>query len=318
MPSIGRMNSTYRMGLRLFALLLTLFPATVNGQAPSLLRQWGTAGSGPGQFAYPVGVALDHTGNVYISDFVNNNVQKFTRDGSFILGWGTTGSGNGQLINPYGIAVDAAGDVWVADMGNNRLQHFSSSGIYLGQMGSYGSGPGQFIHPVGVAFDAAGNLLVTDHQNHRIVKMHPSGVFLMHWPTSPHPYGIACDASGAIFVVSSSGDLRRFNDGGLHMGSWMVSGSAPRGLAVDAFGHVHVALSTTPAIQMFSGTGDMLSIWGTSGSTNGGLNAPHGLAFAEDGTLYVVDAVNEAVQVYGYAATPVRTTSWSRLKALFH
>ncbi|MFI5372623.1 MAG: hypothetical protein ACHQ52_13790 [Candidatus Eisenbacteria bacterium] len=41
------------------------------------LTQWGSNGSGEGQFNIPLGLATDAAGNVYVSDNGNNRVQKF-------------------------------------------------------------------------------------------------------------------------------------------------------------------------------------------------------------------------------------------------
>ncbi len=67
----------------------------------------------------PVGIALDHSGNMYISDVGNKRVRRVTTGGLI-----TTIAGNGKLtpstgddepasaaqLNPFGIAVDAAGE----------------------------------------------------------------------------------------------------------------------------------------------------------------------------------------------------------------
>lgn len=54
----------------LFALASTLMsaPLTAGAQAPPYLTQWGTYGTGNGQFDGPVGVATDAAGNVYVTD----------------------------------------------------------------------------------------------------------------------------------------------------------------------------------------------------------------------------------------------------------
>ena len=63
----------------------------------------------------PLQVAIDNAGNVYVSDWDNNRIQKFGPNGAFITKWGTSGSGNGQFNGPGGIAVNSSRDVYVAD-----------------------------------------------------------------------------------------------------------------------------------------------------------------------------------------------------------
>jgi len=134
------------------------------------LFQWGSNGSGNGQFIGPNAVATDAYGNVYVSDLGNNRVEKFDSNGNYLTQWGSSGSGNGQFDLPYGIAVDGSGNVYVLDQGNNRIQVFDSNGNYLAQWGSYGSGNGQFNAPYGIAMDGSGNLYVSDIGNSRIEK----------------------------------------------------------------------------------------------------------------------------------------------------
>jgi tripartite motif-containing protein 71 len=101
---------------------------------PQLITKWG-GGIGPGhasspqaqeagQFRSPWGIAVDGTGDVYITDTGNQRVQKFDREGNFITQWGGFGNGDGQFNFPYGIAVDARGSVFVVDSGNTRVQQF--------------------------------------------------------------------------------------------------------------------------------------------------------------------------------------------------
>ncbi|MBI5195589.1 MAG: hypothetical protein HZA10_04635, partial [Nitrospirae bacterium] len=84
----------------------------------------GSYGSGDGQFWYPESVTVDSLGNVYVTDFYNHRIQKFTSDGVFITKWGSYGSGDGQFNNPSGVAVDSSGNVYVTELGNNRIQKF--------------------------------------------------------------------------------------------------------------------------------------------------------------------------------------------------
>ena len=71
----------------------------------------------------PVGVVLDNSGHVFISDVGKDLVAVFSSDGRFVrcVGKGC-GQGAGEFQSPFGIAVDTCGTVYVADGGNGRLQ----------------------------------------------------------------------------------------------------------------------------------------------------------------------------------------------------
>ena len=91
------------------------------------LAQWGTAGSGNGQFNGAYGIAVDSQNSLYVADFNANRIQKFTDTGLFVSQWGVGGSGNGQFNGAYGVAVDSLGAVYVADYYGNRIQKFGFS-----------------------------------------------------------------------------------------------------------------------------------------------------------------------------------------------
>jgi hypothetical protein len=52
-------------------------PSLASAQAPAYVTQWGTYGTGNGQFANPEDLAVDASGNVYVTDRVNNRIQVF-------------------------------------------------------------------------------------------------------------------------------------------------------------------------------------------------------------------------------------------------
>ena len=111
---------------------------------------------------------MDGAGNVFVADYNNHRIQKFTSTGAFLAKWGSRGTGDGQLQRPRGAAVDGAGNLYVADTANNRIQAFTSSGAFLARWSNEGSDDWQFDQPVAVAVDSSGNVYVANTVNHRI------------------------------------------------------------------------------------------------------------------------------------------------------
>ena len=137
------------------------------------MTSWGGSGSGNGQFNYPCGIAIDAADNVYVADWSNYRIQKFTSGGTFVTSWGTYGTGNGQFKSPEDLTTDNAGNVYVTDTLNHRIQKFTASGIFVTSWGSYGSGNGQLYKPNGIALDSGGNIYVVDTDNNRVQKFNP-------------------------------------------------------------------------------------------------------------------------------------------------
>ena len=138
------------------------------------------------ELEFPVGVAVDAIGNLFIADFYDQRVRKVVTNGII-----TTVAGNGiasysgdggpatsaSLYDPQGVAVDASGNLFIADSNNRRIRKVNASGIIttLAGNGGYGySGDGgeatnaELNDPYGVAVSASGNLLIADAGNERI------------------------------------------------------------------------------------------------------------------------------------------------------
>src|SRR3954451_8038822 len=84
--------------------LALILPATASADL-SLVTQWGSGGTGNGQFAVPNGVAVDAAGNVYVADQNNDRIEKFDSNRGFLLAFGAPGTFNGpghMGIDPQG------------------------------------------------------------------------------------------------------------------------------------------------------------------------------------------------------------------------
>jgi sugar lactone lactonase YvrE len=120
--------------------------------------------TGPGDFAAPMGVALDSDRNVYVTDMLNNRVEIFDAEGKFISQFGRHCDGPGCFARPKGIAVDGDGHIWIADPMLDILQIFNRDGQLLAYLGGHGELPGQFASLVNVTFDPKTNHVFTAEQ----------------------------------------------------------------------------------------------------------------------------------------------------------
>lgn len=149
--------------------------------------------------ARPYGIALDSSGNIYVTEsyfngaIYRNDYKKFDSSGNFLLKVGSAGSGNGQFGNNYvkGIDVDDSGNVYVADGANHRIQKFDSDGVFqwwLGYDGSTigthtsgtgvsGTADGRFNSPVAVAVDSTGNIYAGEDAGARLQVFNSSGSY---------------------------------------------------------------------------------------------------------------------------------------------
>jgi sugar lactone lactonase YvrE len=88
----------------------------------------GTVGATSTMLYYPVGVALDSWGNMYVADTYNHRIQFFLAgqsSGTTIAGVAATRGNSSTLLNfPYNLVLDADLNLYVADSMNHRVQKF--------------------------------------------------------------------------------------------------------------------------------------------------------------------------------------------------
>ena len=79
----------------------------------------------------PWGICVDAEDNIYVADWRNDRIQKFTKDGKYVTSYGKTGSGKKELVRPSDVAVDAKGMIYISDWGNERVVVINQNGEYI-------------------------------------------------------------------------------------------------------------------------------------------------------------------------------------------
>jgi sugar lactone lactonase YvrE len=280
---------------------------TIAGSAGNAGSSDGTGGNA--RFGSPAGVAVDSSGNIYVSDTGNNTIRKISPSGAVTTLAGTAGEGgasdgdgpSARFNAPLGLAVDGAGNIYVADSENNTVREISPSGTVstaAGIAGTAGSADGAaaglsatatFNTPSGVSVDGSGNVYVADTGNDTIRILVPS--------------------TGMVTTLAGTAGLAGSSNGPGASASF----SSPVGVAVDSSGNVFVGDSGNDTVREISTLGVVSTLAGASihpGSSDGmgpaaQFNSPLGVAVSPGG-VFVADAANNTIRnvsVSGVATT---------------
>jgi hypothetical protein len=167
------------------------------------VRTWGK-----GRFVEPHFLRIDHEGNIWISDFGQHVIEKYSQEGELLMTLGTRGeAGEDQthFNRPTDMVVTQAGDVFVTDgYTNRRVVHFDKTGKFVKSWGEYGSEPGQFVVPHAIAVDSNGVLYVCDRNSGRIQLFNQDGTLIEQWTNLIMPWGISITKDDQIWVCGSS------------------------------------------------------------------------------------------------------------------
>jgi sugar lactone lactonase YvrE len=252
------------------------------------------------ELSSPNGVALDRSGNVFISDAGNNRIRRVdaaTTTIATIAGGGTGGDNGpataGVLNGPYGVAVDIAGDLFIGDYYNYRIRRVDAATQIITTVAGNGmQGPGgdggpatsaEIAGPFGVAVDASGNLFFTDICSIRRV-----------------------DAASQIIATVAGQSYCGFSgDGGPATNAELGGAIGASGVAVDVSGNLFIddtgnyrirrVDEATQIITTVAGNGS----WGFSGDGGPATSAqfaggtgPSGVAVGSSGNLFIADNAN--------------------------
>ena len=289
----------------------------------------------------PIGVAVDGSGNLYVSDSQNNRVleyntpfsntgepgsgdriadQVFGQQENFTAAQCNQGAGKvanaTTLCRPAGISIDSMGVLYIADEDNNRVLEYlfpllsTTANDLFGQAGQFsttvcnknGISAESLCAPSALANDSSNNLYIADTQNSRVLEYND-------------PQGAGGDTTAdRVFGQNNSFGTASCNGGGPAPTAKTLCG--PAGLALDAANHLYIAdfansrvlvfstpLTLTTASKVFGQGGNMATnTCNFSGNTDAnGLCRPGGVALDSAGNMYVADDENSRVLKFNSA-----------------
>jgi sugar lactone lactonase YvrE len=244
---------------------------------------------------YPIGVAVDSSGNLYIADS-NSRIREISSGTiTTVVGTGVVGyNGDGiaatsaKLYYPSGVAVDSIGSkVYIADIDNYRIREVSAGIISTvagnGLSNYYGNGIAATLAalsaPASAAADSSGNVYIADGNNCLVRKV----------------------TAGIITTVAGTG-VCGYNGDGIAATSAQLN--YPYGVAVDSSGNIYIADTSNQRIREVSG-GTITTVAGTGSAgyngdgipaTSAWLNSPFGVNVDSGGNIYIADYGNSRIR----------------------
>lgn len=233
------------------------------------LSQFGKGGSKPGEFDYPLGMAMDRDGNIYIADTGNSRVQFFSSEGQYLYHIDLLHGENDSKPDPTDVAIDdARKQLYVVDNDNHKVLVYDlEHKRFKRHMGGMGMKAGELRWPFTIQLDQQGRIYVVDVINTAVKTYLPD-------------------------------EKRRYDS---TIGKWGVERGElfrPKGVAIDSDGAVYVSDSYLGAIQLFDNQGRFLSALLDEKGEVLKFVTPTRLFFDKKGHLYVVEMFAHRVTVY--------------------
>lgn len=282
------------------------------------LSQFGSSGSGNGQFNGPEEISQAANGNIYVADRYNSRVQVFDRDGNYLSTIGSNGFGDGQFGQVVSVNINpVTGRLYTGDSSFKRITIFDSSGSYISKFGgTYGSGNGQFDDPLSIAHDSTGRIYISDGGNNRVQVFDANGNYLTQFGTTGSGNGqfngasyIAIGSDGTIYVSDSGNNRVEVFDASYNYVR-SIPVVSPAGVHVDSAGNLYVNSVSNYRMEVYDKNGNLITMFGGNyGSGNGEFIAMRDLYIGNDGKIYISEFNNNRVQILQMSATEIFTGS---------
>ena len=239
----------------------------------------------------PTAIAVDATGNAWVTNYYGNSITKVSATGAVLSG--TTGFTGGLLFGPNGVAIDDSGNAWISGYGGQYK--FSKTGSFVGYPQGYTSGFGSqssvAVDGSGDAWFAAANLL-SEYSNSGNAVSGPNPYF-NHGLQAQVGQSIAIDGAGSAWVANSPGTVTVVSSSGSYVSGangYTVAACclSYEAIALDGAGNAWIADERSSEVIEVSNSGALLS--GSSGYTGGGVQTPDGVGIDGAGRVWVVGA----------------------------
>lgn len=294
--------------LSFIALLAATVPARAQGVITSIAGNGITQYIGDGwpatnySLAYPMGICVDHDGNLYEADYAVARIRKWRNDtlwtyaGTGVVGYAGDGglAAAANLKEPTDVDIDAAGNIYIVEEYNKVIRKIdAATGIITTICGNGGGGfggdggPATAAHmeqPQSLCLDKYGNIFIADRGNQRIRKVDA--------------------ATGIITTYAGNGATGYAGDGGAAINAEL---SMPSGVCTDTLGNLYIADNGNNVVRKVAAISGIISTVAGTGvadfsgdegpATAATLVQPNSVFMSKRNNLYISDYGNNRIRV---------------------
>lgn len=270
----------------------------------------GAFGQAPGQFYRPHGVAVNQR-YLYVSDTLNNRIQRLDLASNTWTLLATTGALAGQVRQPMGLRVDTATNLWIADGMNHRVQRRTAAGTWQSYGGAVVTGiPGEMNTPFDLELGTGGVVFVADHYRSQVQRLNPLGAGVWNIAITNGtqagyvrtPCGLAAVGSNSLVIADDdfgiTPRIQSFRQPGAMTN---LIGDATD--ALGAFNHPWGVVAHTTGLVVVDHVAGIVRQLTAAGWTTlvgpGLLNGPTAIATDDWGNLYIADTENHRIVKLG-------------------
>jgi hypothetical protein len=300
---------------RLFTLLLIASlcwaarPLDAGADLPVFVRSWGEEGCGEGQFESLRGLTWLSDGTLAVSDRWCFRIQLFDTLGTTL---GTIAPVS--LFSPEEVVVDGQW-LFAYDGEHDEILRMTLAGEVRATIPADGYDNLDGISDFTV--DANRRVLVVNRSWDAVKAFDLDGVPL---PDESFylsdPAAIAAGADGTVWIWRQ-GSMEQYDaDWGL-LQSWTGPTGNLADFVVAESGRLYCTISTEDQLAIYESDGTLVGSVGRNGSGPEAFNTPLGIAVSPTGWIAVADRDNYRVQLLRIGFTPVRSTTWGRIKTRY-
>lgn len=259
----------------------------------------------------PAHIALNRSGDIFVSDPAKALLQKYDRPGKML---------REMNVANNGMAPDTRGLIYLINSKEGKVKEYSELGETVGTFGTKGKGKSEFKNLRDIAVDEAGVIYLCDDENKKVVAislessstspdLQPASIldrFTVSGPSAklvfkadifavtPDNKVVAYLPETREIVMIEAGVKKTM----VREGKLQGQVRAPRGIFVDKKGMIYVADTGNDRVQVFNPDGSYSNMFGESGTGDGEFRAPMSVAVNPKGNIYVADSRNKKIKAF--------------------